>query len=69
MKDTNQIRLTKRNLSRIMEIVEKFPEVIQFTIHEKSCGIGSVINLELPKVMVKDIECNIMIEIEGAESW
>lgn len=69
MKINKKIKLSKSNIRKILDVMDKFPDSTQCIICEKGCEIGSIVELELPSVCVNDVEGTFVVEIEGVENW
>ena len=61
--------LTKKEVVKILEVMENFPEVDKFDLdQDNNSGIGSLITLTVPTTMY-GIKGKFTIEISNVETW
>lgn len=64
-----KITLLKSELTDIISILDKFPEVTNIELtYDTHCGIGHTLSMSFPYV-VNDIATTQSIEITGVDSW
>ena len=65
----SEIRVTKENISTILDILSKFPEVYSFTLKEHSqSGIGSCLDMEFD-YKINDTACRISVVVSDQSNW
>jgi hypothetical protein len=66
---TDKIILNRNDLSKIQQLLEKFPETDFFSLTQESgSGIGSVLTMSFD-YSVDDIRGTFTTEINGVEDW
>ena len=63
------IHLTRKELSKIEQVLSKFSNVEQFYLDEESVsGIGSILTMRIQST-INDIDGEFSVEISGVETW
>jgi hypothetical protein len=66
---TDKIILNKNDLSKIQQLLKKFPDTDFFSLTQESgSGIGSVLTMSFD-YSVEDIRGTFTTEINGVEDW
>lgn len=61
--------LHRNDITKIQNILEKFPNISSFEInHDNSSGIGSIVTMTFNH-QIEDIQGSFTVEISGIESW
>lgn len=64
----NKIQLNRQDIHKILNVLDKFPEINHFWLEVENSGIGNAINLEFDLV-VAEARGTFNIEISGAGDW
>lgn len=61
--------LHKNDITKIQNILDKFPNISSFEINQdNSSGIGSIVTMTFHH-QIEDIQGSFTVEISGIESW
>ena len=64
-----KIWLNKNDIEDIRQVLEKFPDVVRFQLHEHGqSGIGSLLDMEFDSE-VNNIKCKIIVPIADESTW
>ena len=65
------MKITRKELNKIQEALDKFPDVNDFEIlKDGSSGIGYILSIKFDyKFNDVDVDANVEIVITGVESW
>lgn len=65
----SKIWLTKRDLEDIRRVLEKFPDIERFELHEHGqTGIGSLLDMEFT-TEINDVKCKLVVPIADESTW
>lgn len=63
------MKITRKELNKIQEALDKFPDVNDFEIlQDGSSGIGYILSIKFD-YKLNDVDANVEIVITGVESW
>jgi len=61
--------LQRTDIEKIVDVLDKFPEINSFEINEENCsGIGNIITMTFAKE-INGLTGSFNVEISGVENW
>jgi hypothetical protein len=61
--------LQRKNIEKIIDVLDKFPEIDSFEINQENCsGIGNIITMTFAKE-INGLRGSFDVEISGVENW
>jgi len=61
--------LNRKDIKKIQEVLDKFPDVETFELDQNSeSGIGSILTMTFPQE-INGLRASVDIEISGVEDW
>lgn len=65
----SKIWLSKKDLADIQRVLEKFPDIERFQLHEHGqSGIGSLLDMEFD-AEINDVKCKMVVPIADESTW